>query len=343
MQPTQDLEIDIETFRSLLDQEEDTRQPTHNSTDVVLVGSVRMERRYVDLYKRLELFEVVTAIERVSFPNLSMDMVELGNSSLEFSRLLVSKWIFFVNALKILGRSWVRTLVVKLKYTRDVLGIGPYSIPHKTSVIHGFKKKLWRERSNLDSSSNLEMASREEEDSAVTLVFMEFAMQQAKLALDSQEVPIGCVFVEDEKVIASGRNRTTETRNATRHAEMEAIDGLLKNWQESELSAIEIEGKFSRCDLYVTCEPCIMCASALSIIGIRAVYYGCANDRFGGCGSILSLHSSSSDKLNSNDISQGKSFKCTGGIMAAEAISLLRSFYEQGNPNAPKPHRPLQI
>ncbi|GFS39939.1 cytidine/deoxycytidylate deaminase family protein [Actinidia rufa] len=51
--------------------------------------------------------------------------------------------------------------------------------------------------------------------------------------------------------------------------------------------------KISQCSLYVTCEPCIMCASALSILGIKEVYYGCANDKFGGCGSILSLHSSS--------------------------------------------------
>ncbi|KAF5199506.1 tRNA-specific adenosine deaminase [Thalictrum thalictroides] len=175
------------------------------------------------------------------------------------------------------------------------------------------------------------MALCEEENSASTLSFMELAIQQANDALDNLEVPIGCVFVLDGKVISTGRNRTTETRNATRHAEMEAIDDLLKNWQDNGLSAMEIAGKFSKCDLYVTCEPCIMCASALSILGIRSVFYGCGNDKFGGCGSILSLHS------------QGKGFECTGGIMASEAVSLLRRFYEQGNPNAPKPHRPLQI
>ncbi|KAK9290268.1 hypothetical protein L1049_008435 [Liquidambar formosana] len=65
-----------------------------------------------------------------------------------------------------------------------------------------------------------------------TLAFMELAIQQAKLALDSLEVPVGCVIVEDGKVIASGRNRTTETRNATRHAEMEAIDVLLEQLAE---------------------------------------------------------------------------------------------------------------
>ncbi|KAK4493019.1 hypothetical protein RD792_000005, partial [Penstemon davidsonii] len=172
---------------------------------------------------------------------------------------------------------------------------------------------------------------------------------------------------------------------ATRHAEMEAIDVLLEQCQKNGVSREEIALKFSKCTLYVTCEPCIMCAAALSIIGIREVYYGCGNDKFGGCGSILSLHTNSSGKLTSKQIlslqssnfciirksmhnvfpvisyvldmlaliqvqtfsfprvvifylsfSGGKSkkgFKCTGGVMASEAINLLRSFYEQGNPN----------
>ncbi|XP_061991738.1 tRNA-specific adenosine deaminase TAD2-like isoform X1 [Rosa rugosa] len=174
-----------------------------------------------------------------------------------------------------------------------------------------------------------------------TLMFMDLALEQAKLALDSLEVPVGCVIVEDGKVIASGRNRTNETRNATRHAEMEAIDTLLEQWREKRLSTSEVAEIFSKCNLYVTCEPCIMCAAALSIVGIKEVFYGCANDKFGGCGSILSLHSSSSEALMSGGVPQGKGFKCTGGIMASEAVSLFRNFYEQGNPNAPKPHRPL--
>nr|XP_034894519.1 tRNA-specific adenosine deaminase TAD2 isoform X3 [Populus alba] len=166
-------------------------------------------------------------------------------------------------------------------------------------------------------------------------------MFQIPQSQSQHSASIICVIVEDGKVIASGRNRTTETRNATRHAEMEAIDVLLEQWQKSGLSVSEVAENFSTCSLYVTCEPCIMCAAALSILGIKEVYYGCANDKFGGCGSILSLHCSSSELPDSGDIAQRKDFKCTGGIMALEAVSLLRRFYEQGNPNAPKPHRPL--
>ncbi|CBI40096.3 tRNA-specific adenosine deaminase TAD2 isoform X1 [Vitis vinifera] len=186
--------------------------------------------------------------------------------------------------------------------------------------------------------SPVQMASLGEENLPGTLAFMELAIQQAKLALDSLEVPVGCVIVEDGKLIATGRNRTTETRNATRHAEMEAIDVLLEQWQKNGLSKLEVAEIFSKCSLYVTCEPCIMCAASLSILGIKEVYYGCANDKFGGCGSILSLHSSSS-KLLTSGTPLVKGFKCTGGIMATEAVSLLQRFYEQGNPNAPKPHR----
>ena len=79
-----------------------------------------------------------------------------------------------------------------------------------------------------------------------------------------------------------------------------------------------------------------MCAAALSFIGVKEVYYGCPNDKFGGCGSILSLHSVISEHSNLADV---KGFKCTGGIMASEAVSLFQTFYERGNPNAPNPHR----
>ncbi|TYJ40136.1 hypothetical protein E1A91_A04G118700v1 [Gossypium mustelinum] len=172
------------------------------------------------------------------------------------------------------------------------------------------------------------------------LAYMELAIHQAKLASESLEVPVGCVIIKDGELIALGRNRTTETRNATRHAEMEAIDNLLEMWQRDGLSKAEVAKNFSQCILYVTCEPCIMCAAALSFLGIKEVYYGCANEKFGGCGSILSLHSSYSEPFISDKVPQ-RGFKCTGGLMSSEAISLFRSFYEQGNPNAPKPHRPL--
>ncbi|KAG2265584.1 hypothetical protein Bca52824_072663 [Brassica carinata] len=157
---------------------------------------------------------------------------------------------------------------------------------------------------------------------------MDLAFHQAKLALEALEVPVG-----EGNIVASGRNRTNETCNATRHVEMEAIDELIGQWQKDRLSPSQVAEKFSKCVLYVTCEPCIMCASTLSFLGIKEVYYACGNDKFGGCGSVLLL------SLRDEEAQRGKGYKCRG-IMADEAVSLFKCFYER-NPYTPKPHRPV--
>jgi tRNA-specific adenosine deaminase 2 len=153
-------------------------------------------------------------------------------------------------------------------------------------------------------------------------------------------VPVGCVFVRDGKAIARARNRTNEWRNvslpfpplclpgapadiqATLHAELEAIDHLLP-FNPPPLSQIT---------LYVTVEPCVMCASALRQVGIGRVVYGCGNDRFGGCGSVLDV--STSSMLDTN-----VSFEAVGGYYREEAIMLLRRFYMSENQNAPNPKK----
>ena len=87
-------------------------------------------------------------------------------------------------------------------------------------------------------------------------------------------------------MISWGRNRTNEDKNGSKHAELVALERLqteigyeatkLLNWK--------------RMELYVTVEPCVMCAAALRFLGIGKVFYGCGNERFGGCGSVLSIH-----------------------------------------------------
>lgn len=81
------------------------------------------------------------------------------------------------------------------------------------------------------------------------------------------------------------------------------------------------------CDLFVTCEPCLMCAYALRQVGIGRVYYGCINKRFGGCGSVYSLH-------DRPDLPYPPMY-CEGGFLDQECIDLFKVFYESGNPNAP--------
>ncbi|XP_041661787.1 tRNA-specific adenosine deaminase 2 [Cheilinus undulatus] len=157
--------------------------------------------------------------------------------------------------------------------------------------------------------------------------WMSRAFDMAKDALENGEVPVGCLLVYNDNIIGEGRNEVNETKNATRHAEMVALDQLL-DWcrhRNQDVSAVS-----RRTALYVTVEPCIMCAAALRLFNIAVVVYGCRNERFGGCGSVLEV--SSADLQNT-----GTTFKCVSGHRAEEAVEMLKTFYKQENPNAPRP------
>ncbi|KAM7368352.1 hypothetical protein PAMP_014576 [Pampus punctatissimus] len=157
--------------------------------------------------------------------------------------------------------------------------------------------------------------------------WMSSAFDMAKDALDSGEVPVGCLMVYDGEVVGKGRNEVNETKNATRHAEMVALDQLLDWCRHSNLN---VRSVCERTALYVTVEPCIMCAAALRLFSVPVVVYGCSNERFGGCGSVL-------DVSSANLLQTGNSFKCVSGHRAEEAVEMLKTFYKQENPNAPKP------
>ena len=88
--------------------------------------------------------------------------------------------------------------------------------------------------------------------------------------------------------------------------------------------------------LYVTVEPCIMCAAALRKCGVKTVFFGCRNDKFGGTGSVLSSQETCS-RIGAN--TKACKYRVFGGLLEQEAIYLLQSFYKRGNPKAPKPHR----
>ncbi|XP_004368920.1 tRNA-specific adenosine deaminase 2 [Trichechus manatus latirostris] len=156
--------------------------------------------------------------------------------------------------------------------------------------------------------------------------WMEAAMYMAKDALENLEVPVGCLMVYNNEIVGKGRNEVNQTKNATRHAEMVAIDQVLDWCHHSGKSPSEV---FEHTVLYVTVEPCIMCAAALRLMKIPLVVYGCQNERFGGCGSVLNI--ASADLPNT-----GKPFQCVPGYRAEEAVEMLKTFYKQENPNAPK-------
>lgn len=103
--------------------------------------------------------------------------------------------------------------------------------------------------------------------------FMKAALQQARAAEARGEVPIGAVIVRDDKVIASAGNRTIECKDPTAHAEILAIRAACE--------ALDSE-RLSGCDLYVTLEPCPMCATAISFARIRRVYFGAYDAKGGG-------------------------------------------------------------
>ncbi|KAH8105015.1 cytidine deaminase-like protein [Phellopilus nigrolimitatus] len=157
--------------------------------------------------------------------------------------------------------------------------------------------------------------------------WMAEAQIMAEEALAASEVPVGCVFVRDGAIIAKARNRTNELRNATRHAELEAIDSILS---DPALTPAATAYPLRTTTLYVTVEPCIMCASALRQMGIREVYFGCANERFGGCGSVLGVNS---------DLKHPRHpvYTAVGGFGRENAIMVLRRFYMTENINAPVP------
>ena len=102
--------------------------------------------------------------------------------------------------------------------------------------------------------------------------FMDLALKAAEKAGKSGEVPIGCVIVQDGKVVAAASNRTLTDRDPTAHAEILAIRDAARELGSERLAD---------CDLYVTLEPCTMCAAAISFARIRRLYYGAADPKGG--------------------------------------------------------------
>ena len=144
--------------------------------------------------------------------------------------------------------------------------------------------------------------------------FMAQALTQAQKAIQQGEVPVGAVIVFEGKIIASAHNTREAQADATAHAEILAIKqacNALGNW------------RLSDCELYVTLEPCPMCAGAIINARIKRVIFGAKDPNMGCCGSVCNLFAM--DFANHP--------KITGGILEEECKTLLQAFFKEKRNN----------
>ena len=162
-----------------------------------------------------------------------------------------------------------------------------------------------------DDKSLSSLVSRLSSDNPDDVKFMRMALRQAQIAFDFKEIPIGCVIVKDGVVIGKGYNQVEQLKDATAHAEIIAIGtaaSTLDNWR--------LDG----CTLYVTLEPCPMCAGAILNSRVSRIVYGSPDSRFGGCGTTI-------DVITGNALK--RAVEVTGGVLADECLGLLKGFFQQ--------------
>lgn len=134
--------------------------------------------------------------------------------------------------------------------------------------------------------------------------YMKLALQEAQIALEKDEVPIGCIIVSNNRVIAKAHNLTETLNDVTAHAEMQAITS----------AANYLGGKYlQNCTLYVTLEPCVMCCGALNWSQISKVVIGARDEQRGFINKNLSLHPKTD---------------LVTGVMENECSDLVRNFFK---------------
>lgn len=140
--------------------------------------------------------------------------------------------------------------------------------------------------------------------------FMALALEAAKRAFDEGEVPVGAVIVKNGEVVSTGRNRRETGKNALYHAEIEAIDAACKT-----LGGWRLPG----CTLYVTLEPCPMCAGAVINSRIERVVYGATDYRFGSVNSIQRIF----------DLPYNHKPEVTAGVLSDDCAALMQAFFRR--------------
>jgi len=141
-------------------------------------------------------------------------------------------------------------------------------------------------------------------------IWMQYAFKEAEKAYEKNEIPIGAVVVFENHIIGKGYNQVETLRDPTAHAEIIALTSAAEY-----LSSKVLLG----CTMYVTLEPCSMCAGAIVLSKLEALYFGAYDNKSGACGSVLNI---------TNNKALNHQLSVTGGIMDDRCGELLRSFFD---------------
>jgi len=141
--------------------------------------------------------------------------------------------------------------------------------------------------------------------------WMQVASQEAALAAEEGEVPVGAVIVHAGRIIGRGHNRTEALQDPTAHAEILALSaaaGYVRNW------------RLTGAVIYVTIEPCLMCTGALVLARVKRIVFGAHDTKFGACGSVYDIPWD--NRLNHK-------LEVRPGVLAAESTRLLKAFFRK--------------
>lgn len=138
---------------------------------------------------------------------------------------------------------------------------------------------------------------------------MKTALKEAEKAYDMGEVPVGCIIVFEKRIIAKAHNQVETLCDPTAHAEMMALTSAFASLESKVLKG---------CSMYVTLEPCSMCAGAIVLSKLDNLYFGAYDNKAGACGSVLNI---------TNNTSLNHTVNVYGGILDIECSSLLKSFF----------------
>lgn len=142
------------------------------------------------------------------------------------------------------------------------------------------------------------------------IYYMKYALKEAKKAYEIGEIPVGCVIVYNDKIIARAYNKRENNNLSTAHAEILAINKACKK-----LNSWRLED----CDIYITLEPCAMCAGAIIQSRIKNCYYGAYDYRFGVHKSIINLF----------DVKFNHNVNIYGGILEDECSKVIKDFFKE--------------